>query len=41
MSGTSYASEDDDLLGADEDYSAMERELSQTMADIEREPPRL
>ena len=39
VSGTSYASEDDDLLGADEDYSAMERELSQTMADIERDPP--
>ena len=39
VSGTSYASEDDDLLGADEDYSAMERELSQTMADIERDHP--
>ena len=25
VSGTSYASEDDDLLGVDEDYSAMER----------------
>ena len=39
VSGTSYASEDDDLLGADEDYSAMERELSQTMADIEWDHP--
>lgn len=39
VSGTSYASEDDDLLGADEDYSAMERELSQTMANIERDHP--
>ena len=37
VSGTSYASEDDDLLGADEDYSAMERELSQTVANIERD----
>ena len=36
VSGTSYASEDDDLLGADEDYSAMERELSQTVANIAR-----
>ncbi|WP_295971823.1 C40 family peptidase [uncultured Akkermansia sp.] len=39
VSGTSYASEDDDLLGADEDYSAMERELSQTVANIERDHP--
>ena len=39
VSGTSYASEDDDLLGADEDYSAMERELSQTVANIENDHP--
>ena len=39
VSGTSYASEDDDLLGADEDYFAMERELSQTVANIENDHP--
>lgn len=39
VSGTSYASEDDDLLGADEDYSAMEWELSQTVANIENDHP--
>lgn len=36
VSGTSYASEDDDLLGVDEDYTALETELTQTVANIER-----
>ena len=30
LSGTSYASEDTDLLGVDEDYTALENELAQT-----------
>ena len=35
LSGTSYASEDTDLLGVDEDYTALENELAQTVANIE------
>ena len=35
VSGTSYASEDADLLGVDEDYTALENELAQTVANIE------
>ena len=31
----SYASEDTDLLGVDEDYTALENELAQTVANIE------
>ena len=39
MSGTSYASEDADLLGVDEDYTALENELAQTVANIESTHP--
>ena len=39
VSGTSYASEDTDLLGADEDYTALERELADTIASIESDHP--
>ena len=38
LSGTSYASEDTDLL-ADEDYTALENELAQTVANIESTHP--
>ena len=34
LSGTSYASEDTDLLGVDEDYTALENELAQTVATV-------
>jgi len=36
VSGTSYASADSDLLGADEDYAALENDLKQKIANIER-----
>lgn len=36
ISGTSYASADSDLLGADEDYAALENDLKQKIANIER-----
>lgn len=36
ISGTSYASADSDLLGADEDYTALENDLKQKIANIER-----
>ena len=39
LSGTSYASEDTDLLGVDEDYTALEIELAQTVANIESTHP--
>ena len=39
LSGTSYASEDTDLLGADEDYTALENELAQTVTNIESTHP--
>ena len=39
VSGTSYASEDADLLGVDEDYTALENELAQTVANIESTHP--
>ena len=39
VSGTSYASEDADLLGSDEDYTALERELANTIASIESDHP--
>ena len=39
LSGTSYASEDMDLLGVDEDYTALENELAQTVANIESTHP--
>ena len=39
LSGTSYASEDTDLLGVDEDYTALENELAQTVANIESTHP--
>ena len=35
ISGTSYASTDSDLLGADEDYTALENDLKQKIANIE------
>ena len=35
----SYASEDTDLLGVDEDYTALENELAQTVANIESTHP--
>ena len=34
--GTSYTAEDEDILGANEDYTALENELSQEIANIER-----
>lgn len=37
--GTSYTSEDEDILGANEDYTALENELRQEVADIERDYP--
>ena len=39
VSGTSYASENTDLLGVDEDYTALENELAQTVANIESTHP--
>ncbi len=33
--GTSYGSEDSDLLGADEDYTALERAIADEIANIE------
>ena len=39
VSGTSYASEDADLLGVDEDYTALENELAQAVANIESTHP--
>lgn len=39
VSGTSYASKDADLLGTDEDYRALENELTQEVANIERTHP--
>ena len=36
ISGTSYASADSDLLGTDEDYTALENDLKQKIANIER-----
>ena len=39
LSGTSYASEDTNLLGVDEDYTALENELAQTVANIESTHP--
>ena len=39
LSGTSYASEDTDLLGVDEDYTALENELAQTVTNIESTHP--
>ena len=41
ISGTSYASADSDLLGTDEDYTALENDLKQKIANIERTPQRL
>ena len=35
ISGTSYASADSDLLGTDEDYTALENDLKQKIANIE------
>ena len=37
--GTSYTAEDEDILGANEDYTALENALRQEVADIERTPP--
>lgn len=37
--GTSYTSEDEDILGANEDYTALENELRQEVADIECDCP--
>lgn len=37
--GTSYTAEDEDILGANEDYTALENALRQEMADIERTHP--
>ena len=39
LSSTSYASEDTDLLGVDEDYTALENELAQTVTNIESTHP--
>lgn len=36
ISGTSYASADSDILGTDEDYTALENDLKQKIANIER-----
>lgn len=37
--GTSYTAEDEDILGANEDYTALEGALRQEVADIERTHP--
>ena len=37
--GTSYGSEDSDLLGADEDYTALERAVADEIANIESTHP--
>ena len=37
--GTSYTAEDDDILGANEDYIALENELRDKVANIERTHP--
>ena len=37
--GTSYGSEDSDLLGADEDYTALERAMADEIANIESTHP--
>ncbi len=37
--GTSYTAEDEDILGANEDYTALENELKQKIANIERTHP--
>ena len=37
--GTSYTAEDGDILGANEDYTALENTLRQEVADIERTHP--
>ena len=37
--GTSYTAEDEDILGANEDYTALENALRQEVADIERTHP--
>ncbi len=37
--GTSYTAEDEDILGANEDYTALENELRQKIANIERTHP--
>ena len=37
--GTSYGSEDSDLLGADEDYTALERAMADEIANIEGTHP--
>lgn len=37
--GTSYTAEDEDILGANEDYTAIENELRQKIANIERTTP--
>ena len=39
--GTSYTAEDEDILGANEDYTALENELREKIANIERHPSRL
>ena len=36
--GTSYTAEDEDILGANEDYTALENELREKIANIERAP---
>ena len=37
--GTSYTAEDEDIIGANEDYTALENALRQEVADIERTHP--
>jgi hypothetical protein len=37
--GTSYTAEDEDILGANEDYTALENELREKIANIERTHP--
>ena len=37
--GTSYTAEDEDILGANEDYTALENDLRQKIANIERTHP--
>ena len=37
--GTSYTSEDEDILGADEDYTALEDALRREVANIESTHP--
>lgn len=39
VGGTSYTAEDEDILGADEDYTGLEQAMEQRIANIERTHP--